>query len=184
MGRCTRRGRSMRSRQIAAARLPCFQGALARASVSKICPTIGMAAETGVIPIVVLLFLRFPSAIVKSVGAIIIDAANTGSFGPFTHVLKKVQEAHPPITDDYAPPAVSSIVRRVSIQTALLHRHPASVSRRDKHLPARTACVAMYQGGRFGPSLLGLRQLGSMFWRSNEYPSRHTPIIAPEVNVI
>lgn len=71
-----------------------------------------------------------PSAIVRLVVAVVVDAINRHSWRFLTHVRKKVVELHPSFADCNSAPAIlrESVIGRIG--ASLLHRVPRIVGRR------------------------------------------------------
>ena len=76
-------------------------------------------------PIVGLLFIRGPSAIFRTVRAVVVFAIKRKPFWPIPHVFPKVCKRKPPTSADFdASPSVSWVVFASRIATSIYHSIP------------------------------------------------------------
>lgn len=80
-------------------------------------------------PVSGLCFKVCPSAIFWRVATPAIDAVKGQSFWTLTHILKKVKEVLPSITDGYSSTPVSWVIGLIRVLASRLHLDPSSVSR-------------------------------------------------------
>lgn len=98
------------------------------ARVRELWPLWRKAAGRTMTAISGLLFRCRPAAIIRSIIAFIIDSIKTVSPGwPCSHVSQESFKAHPPLTNQNAPPSIVQIGRMSWIQTPLLHGYPGMV---------------------------------------------------------
>ena len=80
-----------------------------------------------------LLFLyRTPSAIVRRIWTICIDAIQCFANWPFAHVGKKAIEMFPSFAIRYTPSSITGIVRRIFVFAPIFHHRPRCVGSRQR----------------------------------------------------
>ena len=92
-----------------------------------------VVVEPGVVaPVILLRFLTSPDAIIRAVGAIIIDTLDSKPFRAFAHILQKVLKTiKPTITDGNAKRTIAAEFFNRWIVAPLLHVDPSVMGRRS-----------------------------------------------------
>ena len=81
---------------------------------------------------------RSPSAILKGIWSVHINAINGFPLRPYTHIGKEIIKPNPAFADLNATPTIASIIRGFDVETSVLHHGPCIVGWRGVVIFAAT----------------------------------------------